>query len=390
MELSQKGARERFRLYPSSGSFRVQWAAKAGASPTSLLMSTPGDRVTGLGAMWINTCNLVNEFRMKTWINGDLVYNYNPGTGNSAWASTFQDETRDTSYEDTIHGTTDSTPSNIASGNALTGFIAVVDHALSDTEVASLTEAHRKGVTSIYTDDVTCQTYNQFSLPSQVVVTWPAIKGYDFTNKAVPADYPSISLGADYSNRAVGTGQYMYRSLPNDWKVQDFTFSILVKSYNSVASREVIAAFLPVDWNGSARKGVVITAHNTNGLGYEIGTGGASMITNNSGTPNISSTSTIYHVCLTVDSIAGVTLYLNGSNVCDSGGTPYTIDWTDGTPGAPNVATAFINIDTTTGDPASANGTTFEGYYNDFSFWTRALSSAEVLNIYRRTTGVVV
>jgi len=389
LQVTQGGATNRFDLFwNSTTTFRMTWAPKANVGGLS---QTFGDTETAnSGACMIAcTCDLDGTFTLKSYINGKLEDTDVYGTGHGSWASTFQDQTRNASYNDTVNGTMAASPANINS-NGDVGFVLAFDKVLTAAEILDL---YNK---SVYAYANLIDSHDAiYHLPlteATTTIYTPRVGTETFTIQSVIAQYRSQNLSSGFGAYVNATSDKFYRALPDKWKLSEMTIEIWITVHTAPTGSNYLVSLEPKDWNGaSAKKGVHLICHNTNGLQALIGTGNASFIDVNEGIVNMTANNT-YQCVVSIHPTNGVKLYLNGSEIANNSGGAAAIDWVDGTGSSgPGTAAAYLSTYATNDSSiANANGTGTLGYYNDFVIYDNELSATDILNLYRRGTGVIV
>lgn len=392
LQLTKGDIASRVNLYSGQSYERVWWGAKTGTGVLGINGKNDVNRLYGHCCMIASSCYMDGTgIYLSISYNGTNEYASSGGTGHSAYATTFQSNSRNSAYNDTINGSLATSPSNIGSNGAI-GLIMVFDKVLSLSELRSIYVSAFARHTE-YIDNLSLLYHcpmDDSGLPATLVAR---VGSGSMTVVATSTSYPSCMSGGEYGcyQPLITTGRSIYKELTSEFKIQTFTVGMWIelvdntRANTSLTGTHAVISLSPRDWNGTVKKGVHITVDSTNGLEMNVGAGGASFQTISSGTNNIVAGGK-YLLMATFDTTNGVKLYLNGSSV----GTPLsalTVDWTDGGTGGPSPGQIYLNADNTNTSITSTNVQGIKGRMQSFYFFDEELTASQVTDIYNIGSG---
>ena len=388
IDITQGASTSSITITHGSQTWTLGVAPKSGATGLSTSLSAQAIRKTGRVYMIAFTIDLDGVYNISKYMNGSFDSDSVFSTGHSSYASTFQTETRNTSYNDTINGTSDSTPTSLVNTGSI-GFVAIFDSVLTPTQISNLWQ-------NVYSELYESYDTNDCNTLCNLEDYFLSTTGTDFTTyKGIPWKYGAtdfgdggVCLGCNFSTDMTSTA-WIYNTIPTVWKVQDFSIEITILLKTAASGTQWLLSLGPRDWNGTTKRGFhILHDATTNGLTVRLGDG--SFNDYSDGTPTFTSLTT-YHVVITVSSTNGTKGYVNGTEVLNSSGTTHTINWTDNTSGFPDIGSGYLCCYNDGGNQNNPNNKTagLIGALNRFSFWTKELSSAEVTNLYKRNLGIL-
>ena len=395
VDITQGGATRRCRISQyNSGQFYGYWAPRANTGGINFSFDTTTEKCHG--AMWMAaiTIDLVGTYRLRGYVNAEKERELTYGTAHSTYASTLQGQTRNAAYNDTLGAEIAPTITGLKQTGSI-GTVAVFNKLLSDTEIANIYYT----VINKYNDHVDrlsgLNTHMKIDTNFSSYTWESARKGYGFNNKNNQGLKRCLTVGNRWSALTnATTGRFWHRPLPDAWRIQEFTTEIWIKLDLAVtASFHYILSFEPLDYESSTAgyRGFQLIGTSTVGLLAWFGDGTTTPVQVHAGVPNLV-LGTTHHCAVSIHPTNGIKLYLDGVEIANNSGVGVTIEWNDGAGlSGPTEPTAYINTkNNTNATPENATGLGIDAYYNEFRFYTRELTAAEILENYNRALGVVV